>query len=145
VLASGSAKGVRDHPRLWLFPVSGAKVTALTPQREGHGPDYGDIAAWRLSEGLFLQAEGPYGSEFIAQQWRNLTVHPITVPGTANNNRIITGLGAGLLVQAENGCPCGNSLLWFDPAISAVKYLLHAPATIEGVMAAVPFGRPSTS
>ena len=57
--------------RLWLFPVSGGKATALTAQRDGTGPDLGDIDAWKLSSGVYLQALGPCGVEFVAQQAAN--------------------------------------------------------------------------
>ena len=42
--------------RLWLVPVSGAPPTALTPQRTMGSPDYGDVDAWQLSRGLYVQA-----------------------------------------------------------------------------------------
>lgn len=146
VLAWCSAKGIRYYLRLWLFPVGGGKVTALTPQREGHGPDYGDSAAWRLSTGrLYLQANiDRCGVEFIGWQWRNGTLHQIAVPGAAAVAQIVTGFGGRLLVQARNSCVGGSSLLWFDPITSAVQYVLHTPANTAGVGVVVPFGRPLT-
>jgi TolB protein len=146
VLAWCNAEGVRYYPRLWLFPVSGAKATALSPQREGHGPDYGDIAAWRLSTGrLYLQAEGVGCARFIGWQWRDETLHAIPVPVTSSVDQVVIGFGASLLVRAEAGCPGGYSLLWLDPITSAIQYVLHPPANVAGVIAVVPFGRPSTS
>jgi TolB protein len=147
VLAWCSAKGPRYYLRLWLFPVNGGKVTALTPQREGHGPDYGDQAAWRLSTGrLYLQYNvGRCGPEGIGWQWQNETLHPVTVPDAANYNQIITGSGRRLLIQAVYGCPGRYLLLWFDPITSAVQYVLNTPANTLGVIAVVPFGRPLTS
>lgn len=147
VLAWCSAKGVRYYFRLWLFPVGGGKVTPLTPQREGHGPDYGDLAAWRLSTGrLYLQANlGQCGPDFIGWQWRDGTLHPVTVPGTQNENQIVTGFGQRLLIRTVGKCPAGSLLLWFDPMTSAVQYVLRASAKVLGVVAVVPFGRPSTS
>lgn len=146
VLASCAAR-TQSLPRLWLFPAGGGKVTALTPQREGHGPDFGDVAAWRLPTGrLYLQAIRSDCSEFIGWQWRNGTLHPVTVPGTAGSNRIVTAFGPRLLVWTNRGCPAGPpSLLWFNPSTNGEVHILRTPATITGVEAVVPFGRPSTS
>ncbi len=143
VLAWCSARGIRYYPRLWLFPVGGGKVTALTPQREGHGPDYGDVEAWRLSTGdLYLKATGAGCSEFIGWQWQNGTLHQVAVPGTANNNTVVTGFGSRLLVQAANACPGGgNSLLWVDPITSAIQFVFPAEPDLDGVVAVVPFDR----
>ncbi|HEX9034729.1 MAG TPA: hypothetical protein VF834_23030 [Streptosporangiaceae bacterium] len=144
VLAVCAAKGFSTS-RLWLFPVGGGTVKALTPQRGNKGPDLGDFAAWRLTSGLYLQALGACGSEFIARQDTSGAAHPVNVPGTAGNNQIVTGLGARLLVRAVGGCPGGGSLLWFDPATSAVQYVLHPASGVVGVEVAVPYGRPLTS
>ena len=46
-------------PQLWLVPVSGARPTALTPPRRVSSGDLGDLDAWQLPSGLYLQAAGP--------------------------------------------------------------------------------------
>ncbi|MGH3152223.1 MAG: hypothetical protein ACRDOB_16065, partial [Streptosporangiaceae bacterium] len=46
-------------PRLWLVPVSGARPQALTPPRKVSSGDLGDLDAWALPGGLYLQAAGP--------------------------------------------------------------------------------------
>jgi hypothetical protein len=126
--------------------MASGEVTALTPQREGHGPDFGDVAAWRVSGHLDVQAlRLAECSEFIGQQWRNGSLHIVSVPTTTGNNGIVTALGARLLVRTLAGGCSASSLLWFDPSTNAVRYILHAPATIQGVEAVVPFGPPSAS
>ena len=47
-----------ETERLWLVPASGARPSALTPVRNpAKAPgDYGDIDAWRLPSGLYLQS-----------------------------------------------------------------------------------------
>src|SRR5580704_1389750 len=46
-------------PQLWLVPVSGARPVALTPPRKVSTGDLGDLDAWALPSGLYLQAAGP--------------------------------------------------------------------------------------
>jgi TolB protein len=127
--------------RLWLFPVNGGRVRALTTQRHGRSPDLGDVDAWKLTSGVYTQALGACGTEFIAKQWRNGSAHEVPVPGY-DNIHIVTGYRTSLLVQAQNPCGIGNSLLWFNPASRSVKYVFHTPDNVAGVISVVPFGRP---
>ncbi|HXP22334.1 MAG TPA: hypothetical protein VN840_22040 [Streptosporangiaceae bacterium] len=127
--------------RLWLVPAGGGRPTVLTPQRNGHGPDpQGDIGAWQLPGGLYLQAVGACSALFIVRQDRNGPVHVVNIPGTeGNNNRILTARQGRLLVRAQTGCPGSESLLWFNPATRGVQMLLRAPGNVSGVIGAVPF------
>lgn len=129
--------------RLWLIPADGGTVTALTPQRNGHGADpFGDIGAWRLPSGLYLQALGPCGTVFIARQAPGGSIRVINIPGAeGNNNKIITAHGPRLLVQAQTGCPGSNSLLWFNPRTSAVQMVLKAGSDVIGAFGEVPYAR----
>jgi hypothetical protein len=139
ILASCIAPG-QSAPRLWLVPVTGAQPTALTPQRGASGPDLGDIGAWPLPSGLYLQALGPCGVIFIAKQASTGAATPINVPGTAgNDNQIVAADGARLLVRAQTSCESSTSLLWFNPATRAVQMLIRAPAGTAGVIADVPY------
>src|SRR5262249_29818937 len=54
ILASCLTKG-KNSLRLWLVPASGARPHALTPQRGSHSRDLGDLEAWQLRSGLYLQ------------------------------------------------------------------------------------------
>jgi hypothetical protein len=110
-------------PRLWLVPVSGARPTALTPPRT-RGFDLGDIGAWRLNSGLYLQSVGACGSIEVNKQAANGSVTPVTVPGTTNtHNAIVTADGPRLLIDPSNACMAGAGLLWFNPGTHAEQWL----------------------
>jgi hypothetical protein len=129
--------------RLWLVPASGAKPTALTPQRSSHSADLGDIGAWRLPSGLYLQGLGACGTVQIFKQASNGSVKLVSIPGdNGDNNQILTARGSRLLVRAETGCPGNESLLWFTPSTRHVQWLFKTPSSVAGVLAAVPYGKP---
>jgi TolB protein len=139
ILASCLARGY-TAPRLWLVPASGARPTALTRQRTGKGPDLGDIDAWQLPSGLYLQALSGCGVVYVAKQASDGSATTVNVPQTTgNDNQVITANGGKLLVRAQTSCDESTSLLWFTPATSAVQMLIRAPAGIQGVIAAVPY------
>lgn len=143
VLAICTEKHGPSIPRLWLFPVKGGRVTALTAQRNGHGSDQGDVDAWKLATGVYLQALGPCGVEFIATQSANGSVHKMPVPGVnLPSDHIITGHSSSLEVLADSGCGGGASLVWFNTHTKKVTWVFHPATDIAGVEVAVPFGRP---
>jgi hypothetical protein len=125
--------------QLWLVPVSGARPTALTPPRRDSSGDLGDLDAWQLSSGLYLQSAGPCAVLQIFKQASNGSITLVKVPNTEGDNHVLTALGSRLLVQAPTSCTGSNSLLWFDPGTGAEQWLLRAPANVYGVSAAVPF------
>ena len=126
-------------PRLWLVPASGARPAAITPQRSGDSPDLGDLDAWQLSSGLYLQGAGPCAVLQIFRQAANGSIRLVKVPGTAGDNAVLTALGSRLLVQAPLSCEGSNSLLWFNPGTRAEQWLIRAPANVTGVAVAIPF------
>jgi TolB protein len=126
-------------PRLWLVPVSGARPVALTPPRNPRSGDLGDLDAWPLPSGLYLQAAGPCGVLQIFKQARGGSIRMVTVPHTMGDNHVLTALGSRLLVQAPTDCTGSVSLLWFNPATRAEQWLIHAPANVTGAAIAVPF------
>jgi hypothetical protein len=130
-------------PQLWLVPAGGGAPSSLTPVRSGRGPDLGDINAWRLPSGLYLQVLGPCGTEFIARQAASGSVTPVRIPGTSGNNRVLGVVGQRMLVQAQVGCPGTTSLLWLDPATGATQTLLPAAGGQRGVLGAIPYDRPN--
>lgn len=136
---AGTVLAVCYSRGLWLVPASGAAPRRLSPPRDGHGVDpAGDIGAWRLPNGLYLQAVGACSQIYIVRQLPAGQVQAVDIPGTqGNNNGIIASLGTRLLVQARTGCPGSNSLLWFDPATRAVQMLLSAPHDAVGVLGAI--------
>jgi TolB protein len=126
-------------PQLWLVPVSGARPEPLTPPRGASGGDLGDLDAWQLPSGLYLQAAGPCAVLQIFRQARNGSITLITVPQTTGDNHVLTALGSRLLIQAPASCTGSESLLWFDPAARAGQWLIRAPAGVLGVTTAIPF------
>jgi TolB protein len=143
VLASCNSRRGPGLPRLWLLPINGHKATELTAERGDRGPDLGDIGAWKLSSGVYLQALAlsQCTDEYIAKQSRNGSVQRVAIPGVrATNDRIITGRGSRLLVRAENGtCGGGTSLVWFNPHAKRVTWAIRSPRDVVGVESAVPF------
>ena len=139
VLASCSPPG-NSVPRLWLVPVSGAHPKALTPPRNpSTSGDLGDLDAWHLSSGLYLQAAGPCGVLQIFRQARNGSIKLVTVPHTSGDNQVLTARGSRLLIQAPTECTGGVSLLWYDPGKRAEQWLIRAPGYVIGVANAVTF------
>ena len=140
VLAQCIANGAYNPPRLWLVPTNGKRPTALTPQRSGAGPDLGDIGAWRLPSGTYLQALGACATLQIFRQAANGSISPVVPAHTAGqDNRIVTALGARLLLNAQTACPGSESLLWYNPATKAEQWLLRAPAGAAGVIGVVAY------
>jgi hypothetical protein len=126
-------------PQLWLVPVSGARPQALTPVRKVSSGDLGDLDAWALPSGLYLQAAGPCAVLQIFKQARSGSITLVKVPHTEGDNDVLTALGARLLIQAPTSCIGSNSLLWFNPGTGAEQWLLRAPANQIGVTVAIPF------
>jgi len=139
ILASCSPPG-SGVPRLWLVPASGAHPKALTPPRNpNRSGDLGDLDAWQLSSGLYLQAAGPCGVLHIYRQAPGGSIKLITVPHTNGDNRVLTARGSRLLVEAPTDCTGSVSLLWYDPGTRAEQWLIRAPCNVIGVANAVPF------
>jgi TolB protein len=126
-------------PQLWLVPASGARPRALTPPRKVSSGDLGDLDAWALPSGLYLQAAGPCAVLQIFKQARGGSITLVKVPHTEGDNDVLTALGARLLIQAPTSCTGSNSLLWFDPGTGAEQWLIRAPANQIGVTVAIPF------
>jgi TolB protein len=138
---AGCAGGNPSLPatRLWLVPVNGAKPTALTPQRGSNSRDLGDMDAWQISGGLYLQAAGPCGTVQLFRQARNGSITLISPAGTTGNDLIRTVYGSRMLLDAQTGCPGSTSLLWYDPRTKAEQWLLRTPSTQIGVISAIPY------
>jgi hypothetical protein len=126
-------------PQLWLVPLSGGRPAALTPRRGAGSRDLGDLDAWSLSSGLYLQAAGPCGVLQIFKQARDGSIKLVAVPHTEGDNHVLTASGSRLLIQAPTDCVGSNSLLWFNPATHAEQWLIRAPSNVIGVENAVPF------
>jgi len=128
--------------RLWMVPVSGAAPTAVTPSRSGlEGPDFGDLDAWRLPSGRYVQALGACGSIFIGKEGKHGKVSIVNVAGSSGNNVVVATVGGQFLVLEFSGCFPDSSLAWFNPATGAVENVLAAPANRYGVYSVVAYDR----
>lgn len=142
---------------LWLVPVSGGRPAELFPDS-----DLGAVDTWQLGSDLYLQT-GPIQSPTlfpvrpstncavmrIFKRAANGALRPLTIPGTSGIpfDQVLTVLGSRLLVKvAQVSASCqqsSHSLLWFDPDTGAEQWLIHAPASADGVITAIPYsGRP---
>jgi len=125
ILATCEPKNIAA-PQLWLVPANGAKPSALTPVRKS-GTDLGDVDAWQLSSGLYLQSLGPCGTYELNKQAKNGSVTMVTVPGTVNSPIVVTASSSRLLIETA-GCAGGGQLVWFNPATRAEQWLFRTGA-----------------
>jgi hypothetical protein len=140
ILATCTATGAASRSQLWLVPANGSRPTALTPPRGAHSSDLGDLDAWPLPSGLYVQAAGACGTLQIFRQAASGAITLVSVPHTAGNNQILTAYGSQLLIQAPTSCEMGASLLWFNPSTRHVHMLFDA-----GIIGAAPYGRSAAS
>jgi TolB protein len=133
ILAECTPKGAAAD-QLWLVPASGARPKALTPVRKS-GMDLGDLDAWSLPSGLYLQSAGACGTLELNKQATNGSVAPVKVPGlpAGASVAVVSALGPQLLIHGL-GCTLGGQLAWFNPATKAEKWLFKS-----GAEAVVPF------
>jgi TolB protein len=126
--------GMFSAARVWLVPVSGAPPSALTPQRTMGSPDYGDVDAWQLSTGLYVQARASCGPPFIARELSGSAVQAVS-PASV----VIATSGDRMLVQQYSECVPGSSLFWLNPAASSAQHVLTALPNSTGVVSAIAF------
>jgi hypothetical protein len=128
----------RGPQRLWLFNFGTGRVTALTSASIPVAEDGG----WPLGGKLYLNVAA--GCQFIDQVNRGNSVHRVRVPGSPS--AIIVGSVAGrLLVLGSRQCYYADkSLLSYNPATHAVKYVFNPTGNTIGVISAAPFGQPPT-
>ena len=70
-----------SQTQLWLVPIDGGTPTALTAPNNGQqGPDYGDMTAWQLPAGTYLQAAGACGVIFLANSTPTARHHRCRCP-----------------------------------------------------------------
>ena len=136
--ASGSA-----IQRLWLVPISGARPTALTARPPARG-DLGDLDAWQLPAGTYVQDAGACGYTYVARLNRDGRTAPVPVPGVpAGESTIILGTqGSQLAIKAKPACGAGGALMWFVPATNSAIPLLGGSVNGGTIEAVAMFGEP---
>lgn len=127
--------------QLWLVPIDGGTPTALTAPNNGqHGPDYGDLNAWQLPAGTFLQAAGACGVVFLAKLNGDGTTSRVSVPNVTSDSVVVVGANGGdLQLKTRAGCGSGQSLVDYNPAAGTSTVLLGSTLNGGGVVSAVPY------
>jgi TolB protein len=143
VLASCTPPG-NGIALLWLVPTDGRPPTQLTVTPERGSGDLGDVDAWSLPGGDYLQDLGPCGYIYLAKLDAAGRTTPIRVPGTAAGKSVYV-LGAyrdRLALTASLSCsPGSSSLMWFDPGTNVVTPLLGPPVNGGSAGPALLFGQ----
>ncbi|OBK46781.1 hypothetical protein [Mycobacterium sp. 1081908.1] len=127
--------------QLWLVPIDGGKPTALTAPNNGQkGPDYGDLDAWQVPAGRYVQAAGACGVIFLAKVNDDGTTSKVSVPEAKSDSVAVLGVNDGHLeLKARAGCGGGQALIDFNPAAGTSTVLLGPPVNGGGVISAVPY------
>jgi TolB protein len=118
--------------QLWQVPIDGTTPTALTAVNSGKGDDpgfkgdYGDVNAWQLPSGTFLQSIGACGTVFLSRLTSDGHTTRVNVPGVSNSVIVKGVSGDKLVLVTKAGCGPGTSLLAYDPAANSYTTLLGA-------------------
>jgi hypothetical protein len=142
VLVASCAPDGSSTPQLWLVPTSGATPTALTANRPASG-DMGDLDAWQLPGGTYVEDAGACGYEYAAKLGPDGLTAPVTMPGVlGGDTTIILGAqGDSLGIYAVPACHVGASLLWYAPATNSVTPLLGGVVNGGSVGDVIMFGQ----
>jgi hypothetical protein len=128
----------QGYPRLWLVPIGDGTLTALTAPIAGTATsDAGDVNAWQLPAGTYVQALGGCGFEYLARL--NAVGGPTTrvsVPGVEGSVVVVGANGGHLDLQAKAPCGGGQALFDYDPAAGTTAVLLGSTVNGGGVIEA---------
>jgi TolB protein len=131
--------------QLWLVPNSGATPTALTATVPAN-PDLGDLDAWQLPSGTYVQDAGACSYTYAARLQSGGLTTPVAVPGVpSGESTVILGAqGDRLAIRNVPGspqtCAHGPGLMWFAPATNSVTPLLGGTVNGGYALSAVLFG-----
>jgi hypothetical protein len=131
-----------SHPsQLWLVPVDGTAPTALTAPNQGQtGADLGDVDAWQLPAGTFVQDLGACGVIYLAKLNSDGTTTEVDVPDVRGGSINVIGVnGDSLRLQAKAACGGGQSLVDYNPSVNTSTVLLGPPVNGGGVLSAMAF------
>jgi hypothetical protein len=128
---------------LWLVPTNGGPPTQLTVTPKSGSGDYGDLDAWSLPSGDYVQVAGACGYIYLAKLGLTRRTTPVTVPGAVGSVIVIGAYDDELALTSHFACSPGrSSLTWFNPATRVVTPLLGPPfAGSAGT--AILFGQPT--
>ena len=119
--------------QLWEVPLDGGAPTALTAVNSGQGDDpafkgdLGDVDAWKLPSGVFLQSLGAGCDRFLSRLTSDGHATRVKVPDVAAG-AVVTGATNGRLVlRDQKNCRGTTSLVSFDPATNTSTVLLGPP------------------
>jgi TolB protein len=141
VLANCSA--ANQPQQLWLVPIDGSAPIALTAPITGQSSnDNGDVDAWQLPAGTYVQYLGGCGAIHLGKLNPDGTTSPVSVPNVDPHHSIyVIGVhGGNLDLQAMvAGCGPAQSLLDYDPAAGTTTVLLGPPLNGGSVIQAVAY------
>jgi hypothetical protein len=129
-------------PSLWLVPLDGAAPTRLTEPPPPGSPDAGDVDAWRLPSGTYVQDLGGCGYEYLARLEAGGTTISVAVPGAVRGKSVsvLGAYGSRLSLIATSPCTGGGFLAWFNPVTRAVTQVLGGRVNGGSVEEAILFG-----
>jgi TolB protein len=129
--------------RLYEVPTTHGAATALTG--EPRPPDAGDMNAWALGSGVYVQDAGGCGYVYLAKLQPGALTTPVAVPGVKQGNSVFV-LGATkdqLAIQATLNCGPGESVLWFNAASDTTTIVLGPPVNGGSVSQALTYPDPN--
>ncbi|TXH21981.1 MAG: hypothetical protein E6R06_18480 [Mycobacterium sp.] len=132
--------------QLWKVPLDGSAPTALTAlnnakNEPGFDGDYGDMDAWQLPSGTFVQSLGACGVVFLSRVTSDGHTQRVKVPRAGNNIDVVGSSGGSLVLKSTTGCSPSTALLSYDPAANATKVLLGPTVNDGRVVDAMTFGQ----
>jgi hypothetical protein len=133
--------------QLWQVPTDGTTPTALTAVNSGQeddpgfGGDIGDVDAWQLPSGTFLQSLGACGTLFLSRLTPDGHTTRVNVPGVSTSVLVNGVSGDKLVLVAKAGCGPGTSLVTYDPAANTSTVLLGSPINGGSVTEAIVYPR----
>lgn len=139
VLARCAPERFSSASQLWRVPVDGGAPTSLTAVNSGQeddpgfGGDIGDVTAYELPSGTFLESEGACGSIFLSRLTPDGHTTRVDVPGIADSVWLKGVTGDKLVLVGKVGCGGGTSLVTYDPATDTTDVLLGPPINGGGV------------
>jgi hypothetical protein len=131
-------------PRLWLVPASGAAPSPLTSATPARG-DLGDLNAWSLPSGTYVQDAGACGYLYVAKLLPSTQTTPVTVPGVPSgySSIVLGSYGSDLAIQANGACAGQSRVMWFNPGSGTVTPLLGAGANGGYTSGTLLYGEPA--